>query len=239
MKNVFIKGTSALLSTFLLVGCGDGACCEDRVRVLTDVQPKGDITVLVEKKNEPKEFIVPNIVPKAIAHANDSLEMIKISTCASVQYDAGSSYDPDGYDQNLSYAWIDIDSNLMSNEKSFSRRYSKKGLYETTLMVKDEQNLTAIDRVCILVNIDEDDIPLIARVSGDLEVNADEKVSLFGRGVCRDDISKYEWRYDDGILLSSEANFESNFEIGKYTLILTIEDIEGNRATDSVVINIL
>lgn len=235
MKNVFIQGSSVLLSTFLLVGCGDGACCEDGKRVLSD---NGTIVKKEEQKNEPKDFEVPNIVPTAIAYANDSLEMIKIATCESVHFDGSSSYDPDGNDQNLSYMWSDMNSTIMSNEKSFTHRYDKKGIYETTLVVTDEQNLTANERVCVLVNIDEDDIPLIARAGEDIEINSDKKVSLSGRGICRDDIAKYEWKEGDN-LLSLESSFDISFEAGEHTLILTIEDIEGDKAFDSVTINVI
>lgn len=245
MKKVLIKGTSAVLAAFLFVGCGsDGACCEEGKTVLLDVQPKGTTTdeptrtVVFEEKNEPKEFIVPNIAPTAIAHANDSLEMIKISTCETVQYDAGSSYDPDGNDQNLSYLWSDMSSRIVRDESSFKYRYDTKGAYEMTLIVIDEDDLIAIDRVCVLVNIEEEDIPLIAKAGGNMEVTVDEKVSLSGRGFCTDDSLKYEWKEGDEVL-SSEAGFERSFEAGKHTLIFTIEDIEGNRATDSMVVNVL
>jgi PKD repeat protein len=244
MKNILFGGTSVLLSTFLLVGCGAGACCEDGVEVLSNVQQKSTVSVentnsaTIEERSETTEFIVPNIPPYAIAHADDSLEMIKISTCQTVHFDADSSYDPDGNDQNLSYLWSNKHSLIVSDERSFNHRYDKKGLYEMTLIVVDEDNLTAIDRVCVLVNMDEDELPLIAKAGGNLEVNSNEKVSLSGRGFCRDDILKYEWKEGTNIL-SSEAGFESSFETGKHTLLFTIEDFEGNRATDSIVINVL
>jgi len=245
MKKIFIKGTSAVLATFLMVGCGsDGACCEEGKTTLLSVKPKGTIidddtrTVVLEEKSEPNAFIVQKIAPTAIAHANDSLEMIKISTCKTVHYDADSSYDSDGNDQNLSYQWSDISSGIVSNESSFEYKYKSKGAYEMTLAVTDEDNLTAIDRVCVLVGIDEEDIPLVAIAGGDIEVNTDEKVSLSGRGFCTDDSLKYEWREGDKVL-SSESSFESSFEAGKHTLIFTIENLEGDRATDSMVINVL
>lgn len=244
MKKMLIGGTSVLLSTFLLVGCGAGACCEDGVEVLSDVQPKDTITiedtksVIVEERGDSKEFIVQNMAPNAIAHANGSLEMIKISTCQSVHFDAGSSYDPDGNDQNLSYLWSNQNSHIISDESSFDYRYDNKGVYEMTLIAVDEDNLTAIDRVCVLVSMDEDELPLVAKAGGNLEVNLDEKVNLSGRGFCRDDILKYEWKEGDKVL-SSDAGFETSFETGKHTLIFTIEDFEGNRAADSVVINVL
>jgi len=244
MKKVFIQGISAALSTFLIVACSNGACCENDVNVLSSVQLKGTLGVgdiqtkkVTVDENISKYPVVVPLLPKAVAHANCKREMINVCLYAMVKFDADSSYDPDGDSQDLSYAWSNLESYKISNEKSFVTKYDKKGFYETTLKVTDEQNLTAIDRVCVLVEMDALDVPLIAKAGEDAEVLLNEKVSLSGRGVCRNDDLTYAWREGE-ILISTEANFERSFEVGEHTLVLTIKDVEGNSAVDSVVINV-
>ncbi len=241
MKKTFIQGTSVLLSAFLLVGCSDGACCEDGVEVLSTLQPNGEertqeIKKVLVEENSTNEFIIPNLAPKAVAYANDSLEMIKVCACESVQFDASSSYDPDGDDTNLSYLWSDKNDFIINDQSSFEQQYDHQGVYEMTLTVRDDHNATSVDRVCVLVNIDEEYIPLNVHIGGDRNVKAGEKISLFGRAICRNDDLNYAWSVADK-LLSTEAVFEHSFEVGEHILTLTIEDSEGNSATDSVVIN--
>jgi hypothetical protein len=238
MKRIIYIGI-LLVSTLLLVGCGsnEGACCEDEKLILSNITPKGGIV------NEPKKTIQVDktpkpIAPTAIAHANDNLEVLKISKCqATVNFDANSSYDSDGNSENLSYLWKDSNAQILSDKDSFTKRFVKKGAYEITLIAIDEDNLTSIDRVCVLVNIDETEIPLVAKVSGNLKIKENQNINLSARAICRDDISKYEWRENDK-LLSSDRNFVNNLKAGTHTLTLTIEDNQGNRAVDIVDINV-
>lgn len=241
MRNIMIKGTFALLSGFLLVGCSDGACCEDGVEKILTTQPKNENRVEQPKRvlvedQDPNVFVIPNLKPIAIAYANDSLEMIKLCTFESVRFDANSSYDPDGDDSMLSYVWRDMDHLIVSDQSSFQYTYEKQGVYEMTLVVIDDQLQTAVDRVCVLVNMDEEDIPLSAKAGGDRSVNTGEKISLSAHAMCRYDTLTYEW-VREGEVLSTEADFEYVFEVGAHALTLTIKDAEDNIAIDRVVIN--
>ncbi len=101
MQKVFIQGISAVLSTFLLVACSDGACCEDGVIVLSNIQPKGapmvedkQTKVIVEEDTSKEPVVVP-LAPKAVAHVNCQREMINVCLYEMVKFDADSSYDPD------------------------------------------------------------------------------------------------------------------------------------------------
>lgn len=233
MFKVFIKIFSVLFLVLIFVNWNSNLFSNTLSK--TALKSKKIETNLTPPSSHKTKSKIPK-APKAIVQVSGNTKITKTATSKLIQFDAKSSYDPDGNDQNLLYRWINMDSNIISDKKSFIHKYDKKGLYETTLLVTDAQNLTAIDRICVLVDIDKNDIPLIVQTGEDQKVNANEKVSLTGRAVCRDDIAKYEWREGEK-LLSTKANFTSTFKAGKHTLVLTIEDFKGNKATDSVTIS--
>ena len=228
MTTLFVKGYSLIFLTLfvsfilLFIGCSG----QNVKNSLSSTQPKSEYT---------DEDVIPKIAPHAVANINDSLKIVKSRASKLIKFDAQNSYDPDGDDKALSYRWINEDSQTISTEKSFVHKYDKKGLYETTLIVTDAQNLTAVDRVCVVVDMDKSDIPLIVEIQANQVVNANEIVNLTSRTACRDDIVKYEWR-DGENLLSTKANFTKKFDAGKHKLVLTVEDFRGDRASDSVVV---
>ncbi len=176
--------------------------------------------------------------PRAVACIGKNKKMIKIQTNKLIKFDAKDSFDPDGNSTNLTYQWINKNSSIISQKKSFVYKYDKKGLYEATLKVTDEQKLSSIDRVCILVDIDGHDLPLIAKAQLDQELISNKNVRLNGRAICRDDIVRYQWSEGEN-LLSTKASFENTFEVGKHIIKLTIEDKKGNKATDEIVVSVI
>jgi len=247
MKKVFVYGLSVCVVTLMLVGCGagsEGACCESPSKESLSIVRKGLIdnnaTKKIEKIQErPKKIaIIKPIPPVAVAHANGQYKLIKVSNCESVTFDADSSYDPDGDSEKLSYVWSDLDKKVVSNDSSFKKMFSNKGLYEMTLTVTDEQNLTDVDRVCVLSGISEMCMPLLADAGEDRVVKVGEKVTLKGRGICRDDIVKHTWK-ENGKVISTKDSFDTTLSLGKHTLTLVIEDMEGNTATTTVVVSVI
>ncbi len=228
MEKLFIKGYSLIFLTLsvnlalFFIGCNG----QNIKNSISNIQPKSEY---IDKN------VMPKIAPQAVATINNDSKIVKSKTSKLIKFDAQNSYDPDGNNKSLSYRWVNKDSQTISTEKSFVHKYDKKGLYETTLIVTDAQNLTSIDKVCVLVDMDRNDIPLIVEAQADKVVNANEEVSLTSRMVCRDDMVKYEWR-DGKNLLSTKANFTKKFNAGKHNLVLTVEDFRGNRASDSVVV---
>jgi len=251
MKKIFGYTLSVCMATFMLVGCSgsEGACCESAVNATSNLIQKGIVennaTKKIEKKVENKvekeklkTVTIEAIAPIAVAHANGQYKMIKVSTCKIVTFDADSSYDPDGDSENLSYVWSDLDKKVVSTDSSFEKRFSKKGLYEMTLTVTDEQNLTDVDRVCILSGISEMCMPLLADAGEDRVVKAGKKVTLKGRGICRDDIVKYTWK-ENGKVISTKDSFDTTLSLGEHTLTLIIEDMEGKTAKTTVVVTVI
>ena len=225
-----IKTTALLAGLFGFVGCGETTCCESDVSViesgLPTVTPKGEIKVEKEKDSEP-----PVVV------ANDNVGIIEIPPCSTVNFSSEGSYDPDGDDANLIYSWTGIHSSPMSNESSFDHKFGKKGLYEATLTVTDEQNLTAFERLCVLVGIDKSEIPLIADAGADFEVSGEQNVTISGRAVCRDESIGYKWE-ENGEIISQSPTFSKIFSEGSHELKLTIEDLAGNKTCDSIVVTV-
>jgi hypothetical protein len=228
MKQKLILIPVALLIILQLFGCGS--------RVYGEKNSSQNINNIKTTTKEIQKST--QVKPKAIAMIGKNRKILKTKTCKLIKFDAKNSFDPDGNSTNLQYQWLNIKSNTISTKKSFVHKYDKKGLYEATLKVTDEQKLSAIDRVCILVGISEKDIPLIAKAGNDQKISSSTKVKLNGRAVCRNDIVKYEWKEGQNIL-STNPIFENHFEAGKHKLTLTIEDKKGNKATDEVVLNVI
>ena len=236
-----IKTTALLAGLFGFVGCG-GTCCESDVPVNESASPSvtpssvPNVTIpTVTPKGEKVEKEKTSMPP--IAVANDSVGFIEIPPCSTVHFSSDGSTDPDGNDENLTFKWTGIHSCTMSDESSFDHKFGKKGLYETTLTVTDEQNLTAIDRICVLVGINESEIPLIADAGVDQEIGSDQNVTLSGRAVCRDDVASFQWR-EGHTVVSNESTFSSDLPLGQHILNLIIEDFAGKKAYDSVVVTI-
>jgi len=204
-----IKTTVLLSGLFTLVGCG--ACCEDDVLdtksvVTTDIPTTTTTVSTIEEKGDTPvdtqddtPIVVTPIPPIAII--NDGEAFITIPPCTTVEFTSDASSDPDGDDENLTFNWTGIHACPMSDESSFEHKFGKKGLYETTLAVTDAQNLTSIDRVCVLVGIDESQMPLIADAGTDIEVGVDQNFTLAGRAICRDDVASFAWKLDGQMLL--------------------------------------
>jgi hypothetical protein len=233
-----IKTTALLAGLFGFVGCG-GTCCESDVSVnesgapsVTPSSVPSETIPIVTPKGEPKVEKEKNSMPP-VAVANDGVGIIEIPPCSIVHFTS----EDNGNDDNITYSWTSMHSQLMSNKSSFDHKFGKKGLYETTLTVTDEQNLTAMDRVCILVGINESEIPLVADAGADEEIGSEQNVTLTGRAVCRYDVASFQWK-EGNTIISNEAIFSSNLPLGKHTLKLIIEDFAGKKAYDSVVVTV-
>jgi len=239
MKRKITAICTGILTTLLLAGCGSNSntCCDlENKIVLNKTDKETKVEPVIELKST--DPIQPK-APIAIAHVNGERDVVRIDTCTSAVIDANSSFDPDASgEKELSYSWTDIHDREISTDISFHKKYNKKGIEEFTLKVTDEQNLTSYDRVCVLIGIDENCIPLVAKVDGKLDVASNENVNLKARAVCnRDQDIKFEWT-ENGRVLSNEAILEYRFDIGTHTLTLTVEDLTGKTATTKVVVNV-
>jgi hypothetical protein len=230
MKYKLILGSLSLLLISQILGFSNTSYNES-INQQHKNQSKTPVSTSIDKTISKKK-------PKAIALIDKNRKIIRTKSCKLIKFDAKDSFDPDGDDKKLKYEWSNTDANTISKNSSFVHKYDKKGIYEATLKVTDEQKLSSIDRVCILVDITKHEIPLIAKAGKDQEVRKHHKIKLNGRAICRDDIVDFEWREGKNIL-SNKQSFEQNLEKGKHTLQLIIKDKLGNEAIDSVVISVI
>ncbi len=231
-----IKTTALVAGLFGLVGCG-GACCEADVSISKGAPiEKPSVVGTGSDVNVPniEEEITP--LPPVVV-VNDGIGLINVDPCDTVNFTSVGTYDPDGDDENLTYQWTSIHGCPMSTESTFEREFGEVGVYEATLTVTDEQNLTAFERLCVLVGIDESEIPLIADAGADFEVSGEQNVTLSGHAVCRDEFIGYKWE-ENGEIISHTPTFSKIFTEGSHELKLTIEDFAGNKTCDSVVVTV-
>ena len=246
-----IKTTVLVAGLFGLVGCG-GECCESDVSISkgapNEKQNVGESgsnvpTTQPSPPAQPSQTVEPSpIVPPSkkppVVVVNDGIGLIKLNPCnPTVTLTSEGTYDPDGNDENLTYKWTSVHGSPMSTESTFEHKFCGVGAYEATLTVTDEQNLTASDRLCVLVGIDESEIPLIADAGADFEVNGEQNVTISGHAVCRDESIDYKW-IENGEIISHSPTFSKIFSEGSHKLKLIIEDIAGNKTCDSVVVTV-
>jgi hypothetical protein len=226
-----LKSSILLLGISLFVGCGEtsGNDCCDKV---TAIQPFStqivnpsigkDInkTQKIKELGEFEEEKPTNIPPRAIA--NGDIGLIKITKCGKVSFVGSDSNDSDG--NITSYTWIDSEYNVLSNNANFERRFYSKGIYEKTLIVVDDKNATGLARVCVLVNMDEDDIPLIAIAGKDQNIVEDDSITLEGHAKCRASQLSYKWIEDGNVISDQAVLTKSDFSIGTHILTLEITD---------------
>jgi len=245
--NKIVKITLLPAVVFSFIGCDDGACCTSSTSntkttgyiVPDGVLKKEDIEKpkiqLVHKGNLETKNDPEPLPPVAVIYTNEhDLDIATTSKCKPVEFSGKGSYDDQSED--LQYNWTDLHGNHMSSDEEFKHKFSKKGLYEVTLTVTDKDNLTAVDKVCILSGLE--DIPLLADAGADITATKDETVTLSGRAVCRDDIASYEWKEGD-IILSEKPTFStSELPVGEHTLKLIVTDFSGKRTYDKVKVTI-
>ncbi len=257
MKNniylIVLKSFILVLSTSIFIGCGSDDCCNGDT---LDIQPKN-----IKKPAEPAEPVKPNPVNPAepikpnpvnptgklpntpavnknispISIINDGNGYININNCETVQFTGENSYDEDG--NITAYSWTDMDNNILETQMSFDRQFCTNGIYEKTLVVTDDDNATGISRVCILVGIDKEDIPLMANAGIDQSITEGESISLSGRAICRTENLSYKWM-DGDVVISTDSNFtKSDFSIGTHVLTFSVFD-EDEYAHQDVTVSI-
>jgi hypothetical protein len=96
-----------------------------------------------------------NHKPIAVAKVDKKMHIIKTFKSKLIKFSAEDSQDSFGKKRNLRYEWIAKDKHVLSHKKMFVHKFDKKGVYSITLKITDRYNQTAIDKVSILVDMDE------------------------------------------------------------------------------------
>ncbi len=238
MKTSTLFHTTILsLGTFVLLGCGGGKSTN-----MTPLSPLGtteNSRLILKIDNEPivLETNNTNFAPTAVATANGKKGYVNVATGEIVSFDSNASEDKDG--NIISYLWTDMDYNILSTDSNFTRIFYQSGIYEKTLSVVDDKGNISNDRVCILVDIDKEDIEMIANAGADIKTYPDTNVTLDARVVCKDGNYTYEWS-ENGEILSTEKRFTKTYDEGTHDILVKITDNDNNHAAwDTVSVTVL
>jgi hypothetical protein len=230
MKRQILNLSIFALTISSMVGCGGNS------NVNNENLSKGQISQVLIKQLGAQDTNTTsnNQVPNAIA--NGGIGFIEVNASDNVQFTSIGSNDSDG--NITAQVWIDMDFNILSTNGDFNRTFYTEGVYEKTLYVVDDKNATDFDRVCVLVGVSQNDIPLIAKAGFDQNVSIDQNVSLSGRAVCQDNNLTYEWS-ENGEVLDTNATFvKSDFSVGTHALEFKVFDQNNNYAYDDIIITV-
>lgn len=239
-----LKVTILTASLFALSGCGDTGCCGEST-MLGSANPAPNSTVNIEE-NGNVATSKPAIEPKSVdfippsAHITingEEEDVVKVTTCADNDFSAENSNDPDGDNTNLTYQWTGTNQEDLGTDLSFIKKFCDDGLYEVSLIVTDEQNLTAKDSACLLVGMDE--MPLVIDTGEDQTVNLGDEVTLSARVLCQDDTGfEYKWT-DCGETVSTESSFTtSDLDVGEHKFKVVVKDPEGHCVSKYVTVTV-
>ena len=229
MKTSIFLTTLLSIAAFNLSGCGSNTNSTNLQPLGTTSNPNASITIFAVQTDANDTHQAPTVV----ATANNFATFTTTTINTPVNFDANVS----NTDANItSYTWTDMDGNVLSQDKNFTRTFYENGIYEKTLTVLDDKNATSFDRVCVLVGITQTDIPLIATAGLDVTTQADKNVTLTGRVICKDGNYTYNWS-EDGTTLANSATFTKAYAEGTHNVLLKVTDENNNSAWDAVQIN--
>ncbi len=157
MRKLLTITIFTIVSTLIAIGCSAS-------KLKDDSKDKKVTIKNIEKQKQ--EIKIVQKEPTAIATINKKTNIAQAKTYQLIKLDATNSYDPDGNNKRLTYIWTNNQKNIISNKKNFVQRYNKKGLYEVTLEVTDEQQLSSKDKVYILVDLDKKSALALAKQKG-------------------------------------------------------------------------
>ncbi len=227
----FIQISTLALSTFMLLGCEGGDTSSNQQLSPLGTTENARLVLKIDNntQKQPQKAIETNstnttptnTLPTAIATANGKSGYISTTIGEPVFFDSNNSSDVDG--NITSFVWTDMDHNILSQDSNFTRTFYYSGIYEKTLNIADNEGGIAYDRLCILVDITKDDIPMIANAGPDIETTPDTNITLEGRVICQDGNYTYSWSENDKILANTKS-FTKTYEEGTHTIVLEIID---------------
>ncbi|MCH9813775.1 MAG: PKD domain-containing protein [Epsilonproteobacteria bacterium] len=225
-----LKYSLLALGAATLIGCGGSSTSTTSDTTINTAQT----AVKTPTPSQLGLTVLGNSAPTAVA--NQGIGTLEVNTSTNVQFTGSDSNDSDG--NITAYLWTDMDNNILSTEADFNRTFYIPGIYEKTLTVMDDQNATAFQRLCLLVGIDQTEIPLIAKAGLDQNVTEDDNVTLSGRAVCRDTNLTYAWVEDGNVTDTNKTFTKSDFSIGTHVLEFRVYDENQNYAWDSLTLTV-
>jgi hypothetical protein len=250
MQQRLVKLSLVALLAVTIAGCGNNThndrsldtkslyevAANDKlvIHIENDKPGTGTNSTTADDKNSSTEET--NQPPVAVVHANDGTDFISVHVGEPVFFSSEGSHDPDG--QIAKYIWTDMDDNVLSTDANFTRTFYVPAIYEKTLTVTDDKNSSAYARVCILADITQSDINLIAHAGPDIYTKENTPVTINGRAICKTGDFSYEWKEGDEVL-SESATLSRIFSVGRHKVYFKITDNStGMYAVDTVIITV-
>jgi PKD repeat protein len=178
---------------------------------------------------------VKDIMPPVIPERND----ITIDQRQGINVSAENVTDNVGV---TSYTWSFLyDGKTVSYDRVWmSHQFHVPGLYEITLTAGDQEGNSAVDSFTVTVR--DIDVPVIVMDTKRVTVGVGQTVTKDASASTDNvDIVRWEWTFeDDGKILSlDEPIFEHAFDKpGEYLVLLTVEDAEGNVASETFMVTV-
>jgi len=243
----FLQKSVVSLGALLLLGCtGENNSYSQQSITQLGTMENAKLVLKIDAadQKQPQETVETNstntqptnILPTAVATANGKVGFITTTTGETVYFDSNESTDIDG--NIISYIWTDMDHNILSKDPNFKRAFYYSGIYEKTLSITDDKGGVARDRICILVDITKDEIPMMANAGPDIVTTPNTNITLEGRVICKDGNFSYSWSENDKVLANTKS-FGKTYEEGVHTVVLEIKDNQtGYKAWDTVDITV-
>ena len=175
---------------------------------------------------------------KQIPHASFTLSSSSPKIDEILNFDASGSIDSDG--TITKYAWNFGDGTSATGEIA-THSYSLEGTYTVTLKVTDDDGTTdtTTRTVTITKPIESDKVTPEPEAGEDqtvkngTTVNLDASLSTDNVGII-----KYEWNFGDNTTGTGITTTHTYEKPGNYTVKLTVEDLAGNKKTDTCIITV-
>ncbi|MCK5415041.1 MAG: PKD domain-containing protein, partial [Thermoplasmata archaeon] len=169
------------------------------------------------------------------ADAGDDIEVDQHETAA---FDASASIDNVGI-MNWSWSFVYRGVPMVLYGETVEFTFDDAGSYEVSLSVTDEAG--NLERDTITVRI-VDITPPMADAGEDIQVIQGTTVDFDGTGSADNErIASYNWTFDyQGVPIVKAGNRPSYFfeAAGEYVITLTVSDMEGNSAEDTVTVTV-
>ena len=195
---------------------------------VTDDNGATDTTIVPVGVNPPQ-------APVAVANATPDGTKAPLG----VLFSSAGSIDNDG--AIIGYSWNFADGSPLSTSANPSHLYTAAGTYNVTLTVTDDDFLTTIATVPVIVG-PPNAAPVAAGTATPavgkpvLQVNFSSAASTDSDGT----IVARSWNFGDGSPLSSAANPSHSYStIGNYTALLTVTDDDGAINTAAVPVSVI
>jgi len=188
---------------------------------LTDIET---ITITVE---EPE-----NAAPVAKATANKTKGEVPLK----VVFDGGKSTDDNAVKK---YLWDFKDGSSTSKSKRPTHTFTKEGTYKVELTVTDEKSLTDTTSITIVVEKASNKAPVAVAKANVKSGDAPLEVTFSGKNSSDDkEIVSYSWDLGSYGVVSKENPKQIFEDAGSYKVILTVQDAEGLKHSNSITITV-